>query len=72
MSFSDVALRPARKLSFLVELIRSGRVRTSRLRQENDGFSPTRKQAEPLRQRLNMGCGEKDSGTMPNRFIYRA
>ena len=48
VSVSDVALRPARKLFFLLELILMTRLRTSRVRQQNSGFPlPSHEQAEP-------------------------
>ena len=66
VSFSDVALRSARKLFVLLEFILMPRLRTSRLRHENDGFSsPSDEQAEPMRQRLKMDCGR----TLPPRLV---
>ena len=54
-SSSDVALQPARKLVFLLELILMTRLRLSRLRQQRSAFFSTScEQAEPMRQRLKM------------------
>ena len=70
VSFSDVALQPARKLNSLLGLVSMTRLSLSRRRPSNPGFcSQSCGQTEPIRQRLKSDCGGKTQKQYPNTII---